>query len=108
LKRRRERLENELSEARLATKGTSSTLKSASISDEMLRNLDEYGQDEVDDLEELISTGATTAETVEQLELEVQTLKGLESMALDVLRSGKDTKWQQLDRILDDDLMLDQ
>lgn len=107
LKRRRERLENELSEARLATKGTSSTLKSASISDEMLRNLDEYGQDEVDDLEELISTGATTAETVEQLELEVQTLKGLESMSLDVLRSGKDTKWQQLDRILDDDLMLD-
>ena len=28
-------------------------------------------------------------------------------MALSVLRSGKDTKWQQLDRILDDDLMLD-
>jgi len=106
LKRRRERLEGELSEARLATKAPSN-LKSVSINDEMLWNLDEYGQDEVDDLEELISTGATTAETVEQLELEVQTLKGLESMALDVLRSGKDTKWQQLDRILDDDLMLD-
>ena len=100
-------MENELSEATLATKGKSSAFKSVSISDEMLRNLDEYGQDEVDDLEELISTGATTAETVEQLELEVQTLKGLESMALDVLGSGKDTKWQQLDRILDDDLMLD-
>ncbi|WP_121632045.1 helicase-related protein [Tropicibacter alexandrii] len=107
LKRRRERLENELSEARLANAGKSSALKSAAISDEMLRNLDEYGQDEVDDLEELISTGATTAETVEQLEIEVETLKGLESMALGVLRSGKDTKWQQLDRILDDDLMLD-
>src|SRR6056297_3310636 len=107
LKRRRERLENELSEARLATKGTSSNLKSASISDEMLRNLDEYGQDEVDDLEELISTGATTAETIEQLELEVETLKGLESVSLNVLRSGKDAKCQQLDRILDDDLMLD-
>jgi hypothetical protein len=77
------------------------------INDEMLRNLDEYGQDELDDLEEQISTGATTAETVEQLEIEVQTLEGLENMALGVLRSGKDTKWQQLDRILDDDLMVD-
>ena len=28
-------------------------------------------------------------------------------MALGVLRSGVDTKWTQLNRILDDDLMLD-
>jgi hypothetical protein len=28
-------------------------------------------------------------------------------MALDVLRSGRDTKWTQLDRILDDELMVD-
>src|SRR6056297_1928480 len=39
LKRRRERLENELSEATLATRGKSSTFKSVSISEEMLRNL---------------------------------------------------------------------
>ena len=44
---------------------------------------------------------------MEQLEIEVQTLQGLEAMALGVLRSGKDTKWTQLDRILDDDLMVD-
>ena len=34
-------------------------------------------------------------------------LKGLETMALGVLRSGVDTKWSQLNRILDDDLMID-
>jgi hypothetical protein len=34
-------------------------------------------------------------------------LKGLETMALGVLRSGQDTKWTQLNRILDDDLMID-
>ena len=28
-------------------------------------------------------------------------------MALDVVRSGKDTKWTELDRILEDDLMID-
>ncbi|MGO8279702.1 hypothetical protein ACC761_40295, partial [Rhizobium ruizarguesonis] len=48
-----------------------------------------------------------TAETVEQLALEVETLNSLESMALCVLRSGVDSKWSQLNLILDDDLMLD-
>ena len=107
LKRRRERLEAELAEARLARKGGRAAFGQPDVSDEMLKNIDEYGQDEVDEIEDLISTGATTAETVEQLEIEVQTLKGLEIMALDVLRSGKDTKWNQLDRILDDELMID-
>jgi len=108
LKRRRERLENELAEARLAARGRpGGSLGDTSVSNEVLRNIDEYGQDEVDELEEIISTGATTAETIDQLAIEVETLKGLEQMALGVLRSGEDTKWSQLNRILDDDLMVD-
>jgi superfamily II DNA or RNA helicase len=107
LKRRRERLENELGEARIASKGGRAGFDKDSVSDEVLRNIEEFGQEEVDELEELISTGATTAETVEQLAIEVETLKHLEEMALDVLRSGDDAKWQQLNRILDDDLMVD-
>ena len=107
LKRRRERLESELAEARLAKKGARATFDATDVTDEVLGNIEEFGQDEVDELEELISTGATTAETVEQLEIEVETLKGLETMALGVLRSGLDTKWTQLDRILDDKLMID-
>ena len=107
LKRRRERLKAELAEARLARKGISSSIHSADVTEDVLKNIEEFGQDEIDDFEDLISTGATTAETVEQLEIEVQTLKGLEAMALNVLRSGKDTKWTQLDQILDDDLMID-
>jgi len=107
LKRRRERLENELAEARLAAKGRRAGLGDPAINPDILGNIEEYGQEEVEELEDLISTGATTAETVEQLALEVETLKGLESMALGVLRSGVDTKWTQLNRILDDDLMTD-
>lgn len=107
LKRRRERLESDLAEARITVKGKGGVIPTAQISDEKFRNIDEFGQDEIDELEDLISTGATTAETVEQLELEVQTLVGLESMSLNVLGSGKDAKWKQLDRILDDDLMID-
>jgi superfamily II DNA or RNA helicase len=107
LKRRRERLENELAEARLAKKGVKADFWEPTVTDEMLKNIEEFGQDEVDEIEEMISTGATTAETIEQLEIEIDTLKGLESMALGVLSSGHDTKWTQLNRILDDDLMVD-
>lgn len=107
LKRRRERLENELAEARINKLGRSYKAPINELSDEEIRDIDEYGQEEIDELEEAISTAATTAESVEQLEIEVRTLKGLESMALAVLRSGQDAKWSQLNRILDDDLMVD-
>ncbi len=107
LKRRKERLENELSEARLVAKGKDPSIKYELISDEQLGNIDEYGQDEIDDLEDRISTSATSAETIEQLEIEVETLRNLEATALSVLQSGQDTKWRQLNKILDDDLMTD-
>ncbi len=107
LKRRRERLETELSEARLAAKGGQTGISRPKINQDLLSNIEEYGQDEIDEIEDLISTSATSAETVEQLKIEVETLKDLESMALRVLHSGHDTKWQQLDRILDDKLMMD-
>ena len=77
------------------------------LSSEVLKNIDEYAEDEVEEFEETISTSATSAETIEQLEIEVDTLNYLEKQALGVLRSGKDTKWLQLNKILDDELMID-
>jgi len=103
LKRRRERLEAQLAEANLIMRGKQVALPD----DDLLRNLDEYSQDEIDELEETVITTATSAETVEQLKIEVETLKRLEKLALSVLQSGKDAKWTQLNRILDDDLMID-
>ncbi|MFC6496584.1 helicase-related protein, partial [Gemmobacter lanyuensis] len=107
LKRRRERLEAELAEARLMVRGKRSGFDVPDVPDDALQNLEELGQDEIDDIEDRISTTATTAETVDQLALEVETLQGLERMALGVLSSGQDTKWSQLNRILDDELMVD-
>lgn len=107
LKRRRERLENELAEARLSVRGRSAAFGEIDRSGETLRNLEELSQEEIDEFEDLISTGATTAETVEQLAIEVETLRKLEQMALSVVQSGVDTKWSQLNRILDDELMTD-
>ena len=107
LKRRRARLENELAEARVAQRGRGADFAHEPLNDETLRNFEEYGQDEIDEFEELISTSATTADSMEQLTIEVDTLKNLEEMAQVVLRSGEDTKWTQLNRILDDELMKD-
>ena len=107
LKRRRERLEAELAEARLVSRGKKVRFNEPEYNADIYSNMEEYGQDEIDDLEDLIATGATMAETIEQLEIEVETLKGLETMSLGVLRSGRDTKWTELDQILDDELMID-
>jgi superfamily II DNA or RNA helicase len=109
LKRRRERLENELAEARLIARGIKFNPSSDTemLSDEVLRNIDEYGEEEVEEFEETISTTATSAETLEQLKIEVETLKALEQQALRVLRSGNDTKWRELNKILEDELMID-
>ncbi len=107
LKRRRERLEHELEKARLVSKGRMAGFGVAALDENTLHDLDEYGQEEIDGFEELVVTGATSAETVEQLGIEVNTLKSLERQALGVLYSGQDTKWAQLNHILDDSLMID-
>ena len=107
LKRRRERLEGELGEARLAARSIKAGFGAVAVNDEILQELDEYDQDEIEGIEDRIATGATAAETVDQLGLEVATLERLERQALGVLHAGRDAKWTQLDRILDDKLMVD-
>ena len=107
LKRRRERLEFQLGEARLAAKGQGVRPGAVEVDDEAWQDFEEYGQEQVEDLEEHIVTGSTASETVEQLKLEIETLQNLERQALGVLHSGQDAKWSQLDRILDDPLMTD-
>ena len=105
LRRRRERLESELSEARLGTKGRRGELGEVPVAGDDWDGIDEYGQGEVDEIEERIATGATAAQTVEQLDLEIKTLMGLERQARGVLHSGRDAKWAQLSTILDGPLM---
>lgn len=107
LKRRRERLEAQLAEVTL--QGRARVLRGDEdgyLPDE-LDELEEYDQAELDRVEDALASSATSAESAEQLRLEIATLQRLEAQALDVLRSGEDTKWTQLDRILDDELMRD-
>ena len=105
LKRRREKLEAELREAKLLARGRTlrGVFSGGFLEDDIIAGIDEDG--DIDDMEDTISAAATTAESIEQLEQEIETLRRIEGQALCVLQSGVDTKWNQLDLILDDDLM---
>ena len=62
---------------------------------------------EQEELEEKLIDNATAAATIDELEIEIQTLIRLEALAKAVVRSGQDAKWNQLDTILDNPLMTD-
>jgi len=68
---------------------------------------DEAPQEEREALETRLVDNATAAATIEELEIEIERLKGLQDLARAVVRSGQDAKWNQLNAILDDPLMID-
>ncbi len=107
LKRRRERLEIQLDETRLTAAIRKTRFGPMAMDEETWNTLEEFGQDEIETLEDRIVAGSTASETAEQLTIEINTLEALEKQALGVLHAGQDTKWSQLNRILEDPLMTD-
>ena len=89
LRRRRERLESRLREevlrrgatARFGPDGWGPT-----ITEEDLEDLEDATDDEVDKTEEEIMDLATASQTIAELQAEIQTLKDLEVLALQVRR----------------------
>ena len=111
IRRRRERLENRLAEERLLQRGAQAQIPQANqiarISPEDLEDLEDAPEEEVETLEEEVLDQATAARTIAELETEIETLTRLEAQAKAVRQSGTDAKWQQLNSILDDPLMVD-
>jgi len=115
LRRRRERLEVRLGEERLMKRGAGEPLGKgpeapgwAPPDDERLE--DELGEapgDEAETAEEAILDQATAARTIAELEAEIHTLRHLDAQAAALRRSGTDTKWTELNSILDHPLMVD-
>ncbi len=109
IERRRERLESRLAEERTKMRGGASVpLKDLApkLSDEDWEELaEEAPQEEVEEVEATLIDNATAARTVEELGVEIQSLKDLEALAQRVVESKTDTKWSQLKSILDDPLM---
>ena len=76
------------------------------MSDEDIENL--YEEDtagEIEGTEEKFTDNATSAQTLAELQFEIETLQELEKLSKRVVDQRTDAKWRELDKILDDPLM---
>src|SRR5690625_2194976 len=111
LKRRRERLESRLRETELLRKGATALAQLPyqdlpALSDEDLEDLEDAPGEEFEAFEERIVDLASAARTIDELAAEIAILHGLEELALQVRRSGRDRKWEELSRLLQSDSLL--
>lgn len=104
IRRRRERLEKRLRAEELLQRGGEalSAIDDAlpGLTDEDIESLEDAPDSEQEALAEEIVDQATAARTIEELRVEIQILRGLETMAYEVRRSGQDTKWRELSEVL--------
>ncbi len=104
--RRRKRLEARLREEKILQRGgkiePSVFGPLPAFTPEDLEDLEDAPDAEVESLEEKVVDQASAARTIQELKAEIDTLKLLESEAGAVLRSGKDRKWEELSKLLQD------
>jgi len=106
LRRRRERLESRLRELEILQRGgriapiLATTLPELDTED--VEDLEDAPDNEVQAAEEEILDQATAARSIVELKAEIETLKGLESLALAVRRNETDTKWCELASLLNE------
>ena len=107
LRRRRERLEKRLREEQLLKRGADAGFMSfvglRVISTDDLDDLDDLPDAEIEEIEEEVVDRATTAQTIRELEAELAILRHLEELALDVKRSMRDSKWDKLSELFQDE-----
>lgn len=111
LRRRRERLEDRLREEKLLRRGAIAAdqlSQGTDLEEEDIDDLEDAPEQELQAAEEQIVDQATAALTIAELEEEIRTLRGLESEAAKIKRSGNDTKWKALaEGILENPEMFD-
>jgi superfamily II DNA or RNA helicase len=104
LRRRRERLESRLRELEVLHRGgqvgTVVDAQAPLLDPEDVEDLDDAPDAELEEAEEQVLDQATAARTIEELRIEIETLKRLEGLALAIRRSGEDKKWRELATLL--------
>ncbi len=107
LKRRRERLEKRLEQVRAGQQLAAARPDEEGYYDpDDLADLEDAPAEEIEALEEQVMDSATAALTMAELQAEIETLKGLETMAYRVRHSGTDRKWEEMATIIQDDLRM--
>ena len=112
LKRRRKRLESTLKERKLIARGqrvqkddVAETLGEYVLT-ELPENIDELDEalsaEEYEQYADQIVDQLTATDTIPEIEAEIATLNELESLALGVVQSGSDKKWEELSQLLQD------
>jgi superfamily II DNA or RNA helicase len=97
LKRRRERLERRLREEDAGVRGHQATAETLA---DVPEDEDDLNAEEQETLEEALVDQATASQTIAELETEIGSLHVLEEQAKALVASGKDKKWDELSRIL--------
>jgi len=97
LKRRRERLERRLREEKIGARGQK--LLAETLID-VPEDEDDFNAEEQETMEETLVVQATASQTIAELEGEIFILQALEQQAKGLVASGKDRKWDELSRIL--------
>jgi SNF2 family DNA or RNA helicase len=105
LQRLRERLGNERNLKRGGRLSVNPALDRYSFDDP--EDLDDAPEAEVEAIEEAFVDNATAARTIAELASEIAALERLEAQAKAVRRLGTDSKWRELEHILDEPLMTD-
>ena len=104
LRRRRERLESRLRELQVLQRGGQAAIAFAFTGPEFdpedVEDLDEAPENEIEAAEQEVLDQATAARSIAELKAEIETLKALEALVLEVRRSGTDTKWRELASLL--------
>ena len=100
LRRRRERLENELLEAKRTGNLTSTSTTANNVDDPDGFDIDDFDDDEFEKMEDEAIEHAVLATSIPELEREVAELKILEAMAFELKASGVDRKWSELRTIM--------
>ncbi|MEZ4632764.1 MAG: helicase-related protein [Deinococcales bacterium] len=101
--RRRERLEERLKQEKLERRQKLLT-QEVLLDEEDIAHPDDF-EDEMGEYgeEAKVLDQASAARTIAELEAEIEILKKLEHLALTVKRQGKDRKWEELSKLLQED-----
>ncbi len=103
LDRRLNKLDKMLNEARLSNVNWYESDEQEFSESEVDEFYEESNSEELETLEEQVVNRATAARTIEELESEIVSIRGLVQEAFVLKQSGVDRKWQELSKILQDE-----